>query len=112
MPNPISSKSVPESHDNSDEEASLSESTAFIVGKKTDLSQGASGAFRHLRMFLRGIFVLALLECVELALKSTEVHAVCNAPIVLAKRLERAQRANLTNFDVGQDRAEVAERVS
>ena len=63
-----------------------------------NLSRGANGAF-HLRVFLRGLFVLALLECVELALKSTEVHAVCNAPIVLNKRLERAQRANLSNFD-------------
>lgn len=39
MPNPVSSKSVPDNHD---EEASLSESTPLILGKKSDL--GAGGA--------------------------------------------------------------------
>ena len=68
------------------------------------LRRGRDGA-ELLRNFLRGLFVLVLLEAVEMGLKFGEVHAVCNAPEVLAAHLRRARRYNLTGYNMttGED---------
>ena len=53
-----------------------------------------------LKAFLRGLFCLVFLEVLEMLLKFGEVHAVCNAPEVLAAHLRRAQKYNLTGFNM------------
>jgi hypothetical protein len=63
------------------------------------LSRGQDGA-PVLRTLIRGLFLLACLEAVEMVLKFGEVHAVCNAPEVLEAHLKRAQRYNLTGFNM------------
>ena len=53
-----------------------------------------------LRLFLRGLCLLVVAELIEMCLKFSEVHAVCNAPEVLAAHLRRAKKYNLTGFNM------------
>lgn len=63
------------------------------------LNRGVDGKLM-LKAFLRGLFCLVFLEVLEMMLKFGEVHAVCNAPEVLAAHLRRAQKYNLTGFNM------------
>lgn len=62
------------------------------------LNRGRDGAY-HLRILLRGLAILLLMEVVEMALKFGEVHAVCNAPEVYEAHLRRAIKYNLTTYN-------------
>ena len=63
------------------------------------LNRGRDGA-EHLRALLRGLLILVFLEMLEMFLKFFEVHAVCNAPVVLAAHRARAIKYNLTGFNL------------
>ena len=52
------------------------------------LKRGEQGV-AELRIFLRGLIVLFLFETLEISLKATEVHGICDAPEVWERRLRR-----------------------